>query len=412
MAITTSHTVHVAVLPDPSHLRSTDTGPVRLKAFTVGSTTHVSSRSTLASTVWHPLGVSGHCLVTTTTDAIVRIWEFDLENRWSFDKPSLTIDLKHLANGLPQEEDADSDKVSSSRIFSPDLVEMEVAATCFGGHPTRMQDPWAAMTLWIAMREGDVYALCPLLPTKWVAPPWLVPCLAASISSKLASAAPGSTIPASERHLYEMQWDWILEVEEEKIVLETPGSGGTGTVVYKRPEELGAIPDLQGPLAMEMTPEEDDAEAECLLTDICVVSPKLDQEQRSVARKLGFRRAPRNDEEFSWGIVCLLASTGRVHVLVNTESIRGQWPIVEEVHFVPAVLAFLLTRTCSFSTMMKYLNLGDHILSITNQSTPPKPVRYQVQARVGRFSASILALSIRLSSHMMAALSTCPFYHG
>lgn len=328
IAILTSHTVHVAVLPDPSHLHASDTGPIRLKAYMVGSTTHVLSQPALASAVWHPLGVSGHCLVTTTVEAIVRVWEFDIENRWSFDSPRLTIDLKHLADGLPQEQDAGPNKLSSSKVFSPDLVEMEVAATCFGGDASRLQDPWAPMTLWIAMREGDVYALCPLLPARWVAPAWLVPSLGTSIATNVSLATSDPSIPGSERLMFERQLDWITEIEEEKLILRSSrGRGDSSQPVYQRPQEVGSIPKLQGPFAMSTPLEESHPEAECLLTDIYVISATLDADQQATVRRMGFRDHARDRQGMSWGVVSLLSSTGRVLIFLDSQGIQGDWPV-------------------------------------------------------------------------------------
>lgn len=326
MAIVTSHTIHVAILPDPSHLRSPDTSPIRLKAYTVGSTTHILSKAPLVSAVWHPLGVSGHCLVTSTSEAIVRLWEFDLENRWSFDSPRLTIDLKRLADGLPHDEEQRTSRLSSSKMFSPDVVDMEVAATSFGGLPSRSQDPWAPMTFWIAMREGDVYALCPLLPTKWAAPAGWVQSLTAHISSKLALAT-----SEPERQMFEKQLDWATEVESQQPVSDhSEGLAGQENVLYRRPEELGPVPKLQGPLEPTMLPQ-DDLEFKSLVTDIYAIPATIAPERQSAGYSFGSGGESLHVEGLSLGVVCLLTSTGRVHVLLDSEGVQDQWPSAQEV---------------------------------------------------------------------------------
>ncbi len=55
MAILTTHTVHIAILPDSSQLTASDTGPLKLKTMTLGPTTHVTSQAAIASALWHPL---------------------------------------------------------------------------------------------------------------------------------------------------------------------------------------------------------------------------------------------------------------------------------------------------------------------------------------------------------------------
>ena len=332
IAILTSHTVHVAVLPDPSHLRGPESEPVRVRAFTVGSTTHVLARPALASAVWHPLGVAGHCLVTTTTDAIVRIWEFDLENRWSFDSPRLTINLKRLADGLPQDQDQDlaSSRMSANKVFSPDSVEMEVAMTCFGGSASPIRHPWAAMTLWIAMREGDVYALCPLLPSKWSCTPALISSLSACIASDVALARVDTSLSASQHRILDERLSWITQVERQRYTPDSPHSNhASDPVFYRRPDELGPIPDLQGPFQLDLLPDEDDDENKSsLLTDIHIIPPTFHLLARG---RFGVKSDSEDVEGLSWGIVCLLRDSGRLHVLLDVEGVQGQWASQEEV---------------------------------------------------------------------------------
>ncbi len=326
IAVLTSHTVHVAVLPDPSHLRASNASPIKLKAYTVGSTTHVLTRAPLASAVWHPLGVSGHCLVTTTTEAIVRVWEFDLGNRWSFDSPTLTINLRRLADGLPQDQDLSSSRMSASKVFSPDAVEMEVAAACFGGPPRPGQDPWASMTLWIAMRQGDVYALCPLLPSKWCSPRSLVSSLSATIVSNHASSKMDSSTSDVQRRVYDEQMGWIREVENQQYMPERREQEDTPELaIYKRSDKLEAVPALQGPFDVDLPTEDDDNEDGPCLTDIYTIAARSPDggftlEESQLAGETT------ETEGLSWGMICLLTSAGRIHVLLDAEGVEGRWP--------------------------------------------------------------------------------------
>ncbi|KAI9883791.1 MAG: hypothetical protein M1823_004423 [Watsoniomyces obsoletus] len=325
IAILTSHTVHVAVLPDPSHLRASHSSPIKLKAYTVGSTAHVLTRAPLASAVWHPLGVSGHCLVTTTSEAIVRIWEFDLGNRWSFDSPSLTINLRRLADNLPQDQDRSWSRMSASKVFSPDAVEMEVAATCFGGSPRAEQDPWAPMTLWVAMRQGDVYALCPLLPSKWSSPPSLVPSLSATILSKHASRKMELSTTDVRRQVGNEQVEWIREVENQQYMpQQREQEEGPEMVFHKRPENPDVLPALQGPFDVDLLMEDDENGNEVFLTDIYTIAGR--SSSGFASEEPQFAAEPIGGDSLSWGMVCLLTGMGRLHVLLDTEGVEGRWP--------------------------------------------------------------------------------------
>lgn len=321
MAILTSHTVHVVVLPDPSHLRAPDTGPLRLKYFTVGPTIHVLSQPRVVSAIWHPLGVLGHCLVTVTADSIVRVWEFSLENRWSFDRPSLAIDLKRLADGLPQEADLGSSRIPTNKGFSLDSIEMEVAAACFGASPSGEQEGWAPMTLWVAMREGDVYALCPLLPTKWSPTSTLIPSLSVSIVSNAGLAKEDPSTSDAKREMLAQQLEWISDIDNQDPVMRPVGPDAEEDgMVYSRPAKPEAIPKLQGPFEL-LSKFEDNRE---LLTDIYAVGSRSDYED-ILHDEDESAYGDTEPEGLSIGVICLLTSKSRVHVLLDLEGIEGQW---------------------------------------------------------------------------------------
>lgn len=165
LAVLTAHTCHVCVLPSSAHLRSGDDSEIRLKSFQVGPTAHVLEQSPLATALWHPLSQPGvPTLVTITKDACVRQWELDINNRYTFDEPAIAIDLKKLANATTTHADFSASKYGVKKGFSPDEVEMQVAAAAFGGSGNEDENGWSSMTLWFAMSEGDTYALSPFHP--------------------------------------------------------------------------------------------------------------------------------------------------------------------------------------------------------------------------------------------------------
>ncbi|KAK4540134.1 hypothetical protein LTR36_009799 [Oleoguttula mirabilis] len=315
IAILTSHTCHVAILPAPTHLHSGDTQVLRLKTFQVGPTAHVLEQSPIISALWHPLSPSGNCLVTVTKDACVRLWELDRDNRSTFDEPSLAVDLKKLGTATTTQADFSASKYGASKAFSPDSAEMQVAAACFGGQGKDDEHGWAAMTLWIAMSEGDVYALCPFLPSKWRAPATLKPSLTTSAVAKLRAIGQDQGATDSERRVVDQQCKWLADLDaQDPIVL--PGDGDFDMVeVYSRPERPGAIPKLQGPFYVGS--EFDTAE----ITDIHVVAAKIndealfdDEEDELTA-----------EEGLSVGVVCLATNTSKVHVCLDLEGIEAEW---------------------------------------------------------------------------------------
>ncbi|RFU25634.1 hypothetical protein B7463_g10714, partial [Scytalidium lignicola] len=321
LAITTTHTVHIAVLPEPSHLTAPDTGPIRLKTYTLGPTTHVTSQSALASAIWHPLGVNGSCLVTVTTDAIVRVWELSTADRWSFDRPSLAIDLKKLADGTSVDQDF-SASVAMSKGFSPDSFEMEVASASF---PSRESGGWSPMTLWIAMREGDVYALCPLLPEKWSPPPTLIPSLSISIVSKVAAIEDDPEVSQKVKLLSQQQLAWMSDLDNQDPVHTEGAIGELPAEVYTRPSKPGRVPKLQGPFEFELAPEESEDELDSLLSDIYVVGPKMDTEELMFGEEEDLEIEEIDQDGLSLSVVCLLTSSGRLSICLDLDGIEAQW---------------------------------------------------------------------------------------
>lgn len=321
MAIVTTHTVRIILLPDSSHLTAQSTDELKPKSWTLGPTTHVIDRSPIASTLWHPLGVNGSALVTVTKDAIVRVWELSQNDRWSFDKPTLTIDLKKLVDGSTLDQNFSASNDVTNKGFSPDSFEMEVAAACFSG---RGSGGWSPMTLWIAMREGDVYALCPLLPDHWAPPPTLIPSLSISIVGNLGAVEDDPNVSEPAKLLAQQQLDWMsdLDKQEPKVIEGPPGE--PPTEIYSRPSKPGVVPRLQGPFELQLSPESDD-DLDLELTDIFVIGEKLDTEELMMGEEEDLEMEEIEKEGLSLSVICLLSSSGQLRICLDVDGVEAQW---------------------------------------------------------------------------------------
>ncbi|KAH8726567.1 hypothetical protein GQ44DRAFT_679660 [Phaeosphaeriaceae sp. PMI808] len=314
LAVSTSHTVHVVVLPDFSLLENGDDSPLKLKSFQVGPTAHVKEESPIATTLWHPLGYHGRCLVTITKAGAVRLFEINRANRDSFTEPALSIDLAKLANATNDQDDLSATRFGASSGFSPDSVDLEVASACFGDFPEQEGvHGWAPMTLWIATVPGDVYALCPLLPTKWqlidsLGATTFLQTLASSINVNYAVLSEDTTVSKNELKTSERQVAWLSDIlYEEPFLEELPN--GDAVKVFARPSSTPIVPLLQGPFTI--APEVDDFE----LSDMIVYSLKT--------------MSDGSDEETAEGlptaVVCLLTDTCKVHVCLDLQGVMGRW---------------------------------------------------------------------------------------
>ncbi|KAI0902204.1 hypothetical protein F4806DRAFT_29792 [Annulohypoxylon nitens] len=321
MAVVTTHTIRILLIPDSSHLTAPSLDAIKPKSWTLGPTTHVMDRSPIASAIWHPLGVNGSALVTVTKDAVVRVWELSQKDRWSFDTPSLTIDLQKLADGTSLDQNFAASPDFTNKGFSPDSFEMDVASACFAG---RGSGNWSPMTLWIAMREGDVYALCPLLPAHWAPPPTLIPSLSISIVGNLAAVEDDPNVSDQAKLLAQQQLDWMSDLDnQEPRIIEGP-PGEPPTEIYTRPSRPGIVPRLQGPFDLELSPDsEDDLDTE--LTDIFAIGQKLDTDELMIGEEEELDMEDIEGEGLSITIICLLSSSGQLRVCLDLDGVQAQW---------------------------------------------------------------------------------------
>ncbi|KAJ4153360.1 hypothetical protein LMH87_009850 [Akanthomyces muscarius] len=324
LAILTTHTIHICTIPDSQHLTSEDTTPLKPKIFTLGPTTHVTSRSPIMSAVWHPLGVNGTCIVTVTADAIVRVWELSTGDRWSFDTPTTSIDLKKLADGTTVDQDFSASTSATNKGFSPDSFEMEVAAASFASKGT---GGWNPMTLWVAMREGDVYALCPLLPQRWAPPPTLIPSLSVSIVATVGSIEDDASIDDNEKLLAQQQLQWMGDLDsQEPQIVDSTALGEPPIEVYTRPSRPGVTPRLQGPFDLVSDPETGD-ELDTSVTDIMVIGKKTETDDLMLGEDDEYELdLDTGDQEgLSLAVICLLSTSGQVRVYLDMNGVQAQW---------------------------------------------------------------------------------------
>jgi nucleoporin NUP82 len=282
----------------------------------VGPTAHVLEQSQLATALWHPLSPSGNDLVTVTRDACVRLWEIDSNNRHSFDEPALAVDLKKLSNATSAREDLSASQFGANKAYTLDDVEMQVAASCFGGQGKEDEDGWSSMTLWVAMTEGDVYALCPFLPSRFWAPTTFLPSLTTSVVAKARIFDQDQSSSEVQKRVADQQCKWLAELDKQDPVV-VPGDQGA-MEVYIRPERPGIVPKLQGPF--QISPEPSFGE----ITDIHVIAPQLDQAALFGDDEEDIEEYGRSDG-LSVGIICVATSAAQVHVCLNLEGVEAEW---------------------------------------------------------------------------------------
>ena len=279
----------------------------------LGPTTHVVSASRIVSALWHPLGATGNCLVTITQDAVVRVWELSMQNRHSFEEPTVALDLRKLKRATSTKSDVRPRPLGISEGISYDYVGMDVASARFGGTGAPEETGWSGMTLWLAMAEGDVYALCPLLPKKWQAHPAVLH----NLTSTLLAKRQEQNFEAEDVDANLMaQLQWLAEQEREPAAETLPSDTfGQPNWIYTQAKEAESLPKLQGPFSIIPG----DLEYELALADIHVVAPTIqtlnhnDQENTEALRGMPA------------SMICLLTQSAMIYICLELEGIQGIW---------------------------------------------------------------------------------------
>lgn len=295
--------------------------PLKLKAYTIGPTTHVLSQTPIASVLWHPCGAEGNCIATVTVDAVVRLWELNVENRWSFDSPTTAIDLRKLSAAQSQQDDVSPYRMNENRGFSAYAIDMEVASASFGGTGSATESAWNSMTLWIAMTEGDVYALCPLLPSKWRPSPTQLPFLTQIAVLKSNTLSPDEPISQEDLQQQNDQYEWISNLDSQDPLLLANGEFSYPIEIYNCPRNPGTIPRLQGPFELLAGPEEQDLE----VSDIYIIAAKIDAKDVMSGEEDGSESSLIFETGLSATVVCLSTSSGMVHICLDIDGVEAQW---------------------------------------------------------------------------------------
>jgi nucleoporin NUP82 len=307
---------------------------MKLKTFQLGPTEHMPENSPIISGLWHPLGVGGRCFVTISEDSVVRLWELNREDRSSFETSALSIDLKKLVNAEDEEANLRASYYGTGKAFTPDSVYLEPVAAAFGGLGRNGENPWSSMTLWVATTDGDVYALCPLLPSRFQAFPGLVPSISTflDVNGKDIMEASGTSLAEEEK--LRQQTLWIQDLEDQEPYLSALPLYGSQSEIFSRPAVPRPEPMLQGPFDLGI----DDIEiADLLIRNVSVAEDPLEFDTGEVLLDDADDTLP-----LGLSILCLLTTDGIIHVVLDLDGVEPKWLPFKTPHSTPKKNAVVL----------------------------------------------------------------------
>ncbi|KAJ3195976.1 hypothetical protein HK101_010482 [Irineochytrium annulatum] len=203
LSIIGDHKVVVVVLP--MHLRTAVGKPISVQASEIGSLHHtIDDVNRVVEAKWHPASESRMHLVVLSSNSVVRIYDVknnpdDPEQTYSFSDLSPTEDLEDTSFVTAPPYRPSPRKMNRAGMFTPDVEELEMElqiqlerdfeaqaqisspqrkvmafakadtgtleAASFGFGSGR---GWGPFTLYCLMRNGSVYALCPVIPSRCI----------------------------------------------------------------------------------------------------------------------------------------------------------------------------------------------------------------------------------------------------
>lgn len=171
---------------------------------------------------------------------------------------------------------------------------------CFGSG----DQGWRPFTLYILMRSGDVYALTPVVPSRWNVSRDYIQRLSLEITSELDSFDEQTSLELKSviRH----QTKWINDVLNQQAVIANAQLGFSTPRAqipscFKRPEVVGPSPVLQGPFLFDPAPVETGGEDYPAACDIFHL------------------------EAGPVGVIGIVYSDGKLDICLETDPITAKW---------------------------------------------------------------------------------------
>lgn len=245
LAIVGEKRVAVCLLPSPGFVRSSYE-KLRAVCRQIGTTYHNESSDKTVRVVWHPFGVQGSSLVILTSDAYVRVYDITMDQETTCEVPDQVFDLNALAGRERQRTS-----------FIPDPESFEPASCCFASGDLC----WRPFSLYILMRGGDIYALCPIVPSRWVPSENYLHSLHRELSTQVDALEDFIDVTRSGKLALRQQAKWLEEVLNQEAARRSSSINRRDQEFYfTRPESVNPTPKLQGPFLLQPAPIDTSAE--------------------------------------------------------------------------------------------------------------------------------------------------------
>lgn len=276
LVVVGTHTLALVILPRRGYMKQIG-ARVPVKAVRIGAFYHAPhGTSAIAQCRWHPLGTEGASLVVLTEDAIVR--EYDVAH--DVDEPRQTIAVLPPTRSAPSKWSADDDDehcavscafgrdIGESRALAPAVHEDDSLDTGATYMPT-----WLPYTLFVLMRSGDVYVVCPFLPHHAMLSRSAVQALAKTE----AQHARTRTLKYLAEILRQMPTSSVRASPAPDLTLDDEASPPLEAVAITAPSSVAHRVAVQGPCFLRPSPRELDDEYTSQACDLWVGQIRADE---------------------------------------------------------------------------------------------------------------------------------------
>ncbi|OUM64965.1 hypothetical protein PIROE2DRAFT_69154 [Piromyces sp. E2] len=283
----------VNVMIIPQTINQINVEELRANVITVGSDIYSSNSGIkIVKAAWHPLSSTNSHLVILSSDGCLRLFDVFSESKEPeqryFIGPQYYNEYKEFTSSV----------YIPGRSISGNSEEMETVSFTFGNG-----DDWEIFTIYVLMKNGDVYAICPFLPSKSTVKKSLLENLSLSIEQRWKESDPEDLVIDQQ---YRLQRCWISTVLQNLKPVKTSDLAEDEEVIINgnisRFKDIHPI--IQGPFLLQPAPIDYDP-------DHCDVD--------NVASSI----VSLNTEPFS--IIVIAFTNGKVDVCLNVAPVEALW---------------------------------------------------------------------------------------
>lgn len=315
LAAVGTHELAIVILPRRGYMRQVG-ARIGVCAVRVGAFYHAQhGNAAIAECQWHPLGDGGSSLFVLTDDALLR--EYDVVSDVDEPQQSILCIKSSMASSRSATLSANDDDQTCAVGFALGCGSDEARSSPSASHLWSTCAPnWLYLTVFVLMRNGDIWALCPVMPKRALVSPAAIRAIAAYEDAQ-SHNEPSAGVQRLQRRYLVSLLRQLSSNEPDVLAADLSASHlapppqedeADAPVQVTAP---GTVPNRiqpQGPLLLRPSPRE------------------LSDEDAPVSSDIAFVHLAPAEGAPAWlDVLCVTTRDGRVDVCLLLERIRPAW---------------------------------------------------------------------------------------